>query len=163
MYVCLMRHGKAEAAADGMADADRRLNEKGIQQVMAMANLAKKLWPLGTTAVWASPLLRARETAVTMSRAIRAEKLSSHEAIASGDIQAVYTDILAQEKSDVVLLVGHEPYLSRWLKQWTGLSLDFKAGSMVLLDYDSTAGTVGQGSMILFVRPDGADLILRRV
>jgi len=43
MYVCLMRHGKAEAAADGMADADRRLNEKGIQQVMTMANLAKKL------------------------------------------------------------------------------------------------------------------------
>jgi len=158
-----MRHGKAEAAADGMADADRRLNEKGIQQVMTMANLAKKLWPLGTTAVWSSPLLRARETAVTMSRAIRAEKLSSHEAIASGDIQTVYTDILAQETSDVVLLVGHEPYLSRWLKQWTGLSLDFKAGSLVLLDYDSSAGTVGQGSMILFVRPDGADLILRRV
>ena len=63
MYVCLMRHGKAEPYHDGMDDKKRELIEKGKKQAAAMLDAARLWWPEGTTVLWASPYIRTCQTA----------------------------------------------------------------------------------------------------
>lgn len=163
MYLGLMRHGEAQPFVLGQADDTRALTEKGRRQVASVAALARRLWPLGQTDIWTSPVIRAKETAAVMSRSIRAASLSIHDAVGEGDFQALYQEGLMQAKADAVLIIGHEPYLSRWFHSLTGMSQDFKPGTLAILDYDPSVEPVGQASLLVYVQPQGADLILRRL
>jgi phosphohistidine phosphatase len=160
MFLCLMRHGKAEPFVEGSDDSLRKLNEQGRQQVEAMAQLAKGWWPAGTTRIWASPYDRACETAEIMSRQIHVSDMKCHGAIADGDLDMFYEYVLQDEAADIVLVIGHEPFLGRWMAKLTGTPLDFKAGSMALLEYDPTAGQYGQGTLLFYVQPKATILLL---
>lgn len=160
MFLCLMRHGKAEPFQKNGDDSQRHLTDVGKQRVTTMSSLAKRWWPAGKTAIWSSPFIRARETTIIMSRAVRPERIDTHEAIADGDFTAFYKQVLSHETADVVLVVGHEPYLGRWAKVLTGTAMDFKTGSMAFFDYDRTVEPVGQAKLLLYVQPKAAALIL---
>ena len=133
MYVCLMRHGKAEPYHDGMDDKKRELIEKGKKQAAAMLDAARLWWPEGTTILWASPYIRTCQTAAFFDTRIPYTAFHTHPAIAAGDLDAVYKDILCRSDGDVVCIVGHSPYLEQWTKAWTGLDIQFKTGSMAFL------------------------------
>lgn len=160
MFLCLMRHGKAEILKHGSNDSQRHLTENGRQRVTVMASLAKRWWPAGNTIIWSSPLVRARETAIIMGRAIQAVYMDMHSSIAAGDLRSFYQDVLIKEKNDVVLVVGHEPFLGHWSKEITGTPIDFKTGSIAIFEYDPTAGSLGHGNLFLYVQPKAATLIL---
>lgn len=153
MFLCLMRHGQAEPFVTGMDDSIRQLTDKGKQQVMAMAALAKRWWPSGETHIWASPYVRAQSTALIMGRTLHAASITSHDAIAEGNLPTFYHDVLAQESADMILVVGHVPALTEWLEAMTGNVLSFKAGGLVFLEYDPTAGMVGHGTLLYYVQP----------
>ena len=85
MYVCLMRHGKAQPFELHQPDKLRELTEKGCNQASSMAKWAASWWPSGKTALWVSPYL-----------------------------VAGYDEILSRETADVVCLIGHSPFLDRW-------------------------------------------------
>ena len=160
MFLCFMRHGKAEPLATGGQDCDRVLTEKGTKQVEAMAALAKGWWPAGTTHIWCSPYERAWQSALIMSRQLHGADVKCHDAISEGDLDRFYEYILSAEQADTLLVVGHEPFLGRWMKALTGTALDFKAGSLALLEYDASTGTVGQGSLLFYVQPKATILLL---
>ena len=84
---------------------------------------------------------------------------AAHPAIAAGDLDAVYKDILCGSDGDVVCIVGHSPYLEQWTKAWTGLDIQFKTGSMALFDYDPFDSNGGTASLLMYMSPKAAKLI----
>ncbi len=162
MYVCLMRHGKAEPFYEGCVDSQRELVEKGRRQAALMASLARQWWPAGPTVLWSSPYVRACQTAVYINNRLSCTAFHTHPAIASGDLQAVYRDILCRQDGHTLCIIGHSPYLDQWARQWTGTPVDFKTGSMALFAYDPYEGNAGTASLLFYIHPKGARLIEER-
>ncbi|WP_301859301.1 histidine phosphatase family protein [uncultured Megasphaera sp.] len=156
MYVCLMRHGKAEPYTAGCDDGARKLVDKGKKQVAAVAETAPIWWPAGKTVIWTSPYIRARQTAEYMYQSISCTEMHTHEAIASGNWDAVYRQILCPAAADTICIVGHSPYLDQWASRWTGSTLEFKTGSIALFSYDPYAGAAGGGKLLLYLHPETA-------
>ncbi|WP_296826288.1 histidine phosphatase family protein [uncultured Megasphaera sp.] len=153
MYLCVMRHGKAQPFSLKKPDKLRELTDKGCWQAASMAQWASSWWPEGKTALWVSPYVRTCQTASYLEQELPIAQFHTHEALASGDLVAVYDQILSQEKSDVVCIVGHSPFLDRWVQAWTGTAVDFKTGSMALLDFDVHGGRIGSASLLFYVHP----------
>lgn len=162
MYVCLMRHGKAEPYCEGSSDRRRELVEKGKKQAALMVDAAQRWWPEGRTVLWASPAVRTCQTAAFFHDHIPYEAFHTHAALASGDLDAVYRDILCRTDADVTCIVGHSPYLDQWAETWTGTKVDFKTGSMALFDYDPYGGPWGSAALLLYLHPKGARLMKSR-
>jgi len=158
VYICLMRHGKAEPLQAGAADRSRELTAQGKKQAQTMIQTARQWWPAGKTVLWSSPYVRACQTALYFNSVIPYESFHTHEAIAGGILESVYTDILCSSDANVLCIVGHSPYLDQWVRQWTGMTIDFKPGSMALLDYDAYGGPAGAASLLLYMQPNGAAL-----
>ena len=89
MYVCLMRHGKAQPFELHQPDKLRELTEKGCNQASSMAKWAASWWPSGKTALWVSPYVRTCQTASYLEKYLPIEQFHTHKAIASGDLVAV--------------------------------------------------------------------------
>lgn len=95
MYVCLMRHGKAQPFYLHQPDKLRELTEKGCNQASSMAKWASSWWPSGKTALWVSPYVRTCQTAAYLEKHLPIEQFHTHKAIASGDLVAVYDGLQA--------------------------------------------------------------------
>lgn len=158
MYICLMRHGKAEAYTAKKEDRDRELIEKGRRQAATMAQAALHWWPDGLVALWTSPYVRAWQTADILKEQVSPVTYQRHPAIATGDLTAFYADVLTKATEDIICVVGHSPSLDQWAERWTGTPIDFKTGSMALFDYDVHGGPVGSASLLCYVQPKGAAL-----
>lgn len=158
MYICLMRHGQAEPLQPERADKNRELTGRGKEQVQTMLQMAKQWWPAGKTVLWSSPYVRACQTAGYFTHVIPYESFHTHPAIADGNLARVYTDIICKTEADVLCMVGHAPYLDQWVRQWTGMTIEFETASMAVLDYDVYGGTVGSASLLSYVQPQGAAL-----
>lgn len=163
MYICLMRHGKAEAYDTEKDDRLRELTGKGRRDVTAVAALARRWWPAGRTQIWTSPLIRACQTTEIVGRRLNPELVQTIEAIGEGNLEALYERIRpASDDTDVLLIVGHQPYLDQWAEAWTGAPVGFKTGSMALFSYDPYDGRFGKGKLLLYIHPTGARLLLRQ-
>ena len=160
MYICWMRHGKAEPYRDGQDDSGRVLTSRGIQDVRDMAALARKWWPGGTTRIWTSPLIRACQTADIMSQSLQPAAIRTDCYIGDGDLSGLYEELKALPEMDTLLIVGHQPYLDRWTEAWTGSPAGFKTASMALVSYDPYDGNFGKGKLLLYLHPAGARLFL---
>lgn len=160
MYICLMRHGKAEPYRDGQDDSGRVLTSRGIQDVRDMAALARKWWPGGTIRIWTSPLIRACQTADIMSQSLQPAAIRTDCYIGDGDLSGLYEELKALPETDTLLIVGHQPYLDRWTEAWTGSPAGFKTASMALVSYDPYDGNFGKGKLLLYLHPAGARLFL---
>lgn len=137
-----MRHGIAvDRGEPGFAeDAARPLTGKGRRQLRQIApglrRLAGRLdWILS------SPLVRARQTAEIIAAELNLEKrLEFSNALAPGGAPALLLRQLGRAKSapDKLLLVGHEPDLSRFVSLLlTGgpdLQLELKKGGICKLE-----------------------------
>ena len=124
--IWLLRHGDAEDSASD--DASRRLTEKGERQARAagaaLATLGVKLDTCLT-----SPKLRAVETARLACESLAVE-VSETEALRGGDIDL---EELAAGRGEV-LIVGHEPDLSRAIQLATGARVELKKGGLAGLE-----------------------------
>jgi phosphohistidine phosphatase len=109
MDLVLWRHAEAydlEGALDPVADMARELTPRGAKQAARMAGWLDRQLP-ESTKIFASPALRADQTARTLSRKFKTRSELSPT--------AQYADLLNVAQwpgSDVtVLLVGHQPSL----------------------------------------------------
>lgn len=161
MYVCVMRHGKAEPFKENKNDRDRMLTEVGEQQCELMASLAKRWWPAGKSSLWVSPYMRARQSASYLKKYIDFDSFHTHQAIADGNLEVVYEEILSREKVNVVCLIGHSPSIDKWAETWTGYAIDYKPGSLALFDYDPFSGKAGSGKLLMYINTKAAQLLNR--
>jgi len=141
----LLRHAEAEDVRETASgsDAERALTPKGRRRVRCLAHALRQR-KLECDLLWTSPLRRALQTAELMARGLRMAR------------PPVVVDCLAPDRTarevvaelqglrplpDALMLVGHEPMLSR-LAAWLctgdpeGLDLDLKKCGLIRLDLD---------------------------
>jgi phosphohistidine phosphatase len=134
--IWVLRHGDAEdEAAD---DASRRLTEKGEGQALAAGRALAALGAELDTCL-ASPKLRAAETARLACASLGLE-VEQTEALRGGDVDL--DDLTAGRGA--VLVVGHEPDLSRAVQRATGARIELKKGGLAALE---------RGTMLVLLRP----------
>ena len=144
MELYLLRHGLAVMRddLDYARDAQRPLTPKGKRQLRQIA-AAMKPMGLRFDLILSSPFARARQTAEIVAGALKRQKqLALCDALTpNGDPEALMQQLnTAHPKAEAVLLVGHEPYLSRLISVLTAggteLAMDFKKGGLCKLEIE---------------------------
>ncbi len=145
MNLYLLRHGLAvDLGAPGCSrDAERPLTPEGKRKLRKIAKAMEKL-ELSFDCVLSSPLVRARETAEIVARQFGLRRsLELTESLAPGGSDRELIRGLAGRKPapENVLLVGHEPGLSRlvlWLVSGSpGFAVQMKKSGLCKLSVDS--------------------------
>lgn len=144
MNLYILRHGIAvERGAPGFkTDADRPLTPKGRRQLGPIA-AAMKSMSLDFSLILSSPFLRARQTAEIVAKSLKLKnRLAFSDALTpDGDPKALVRELNELKPvSENVLLVGHEPYLSRFIAHLISggenIEIDFKKGGLCKLEAD---------------------------
>jgi phosphohistidine phosphatase len=134
--IWVLRHGEAEDEAPD--DASRRLTEKGKRQArhagVALARLGAE-----PDVCLTSPKARASETARIACSQLRVP-VEETEALRGGDVDL---DELAAGRGDI-LVVGHEPDLSRAIQRATAARVELKKGGMAAFE---------RGTLLTLLRP----------
>jgi phosphohistidine phosphatase len=155
----LLRHAEAEPHG-ARPDYDRRLTERGERQAR-VAGIAMMRLEATFDAVLFSPKVRARQTAELAaepwSKDAR-EALRSYPPLAEGfdarqALEAIASESVAGDSR--VLLVGHEPDLSRVVAELTGGRIDLKKGGLAVVRLEG--GTSGE--LVILMRPRELALI----
>lgn len=142
MELYLLRHGLAvERGTAGFEDDfSRPLTPKGRRQLRKATGAMKRL-VRGVDLILSSPLMRAKQTAEIIAGEWKLKKrLKYSNALAPGGLVSILLRQLEREhpKPDKVLLVGHDPDLSRLVSLLvTGgpqLQMDFKKGGLCKLE-----------------------------
>jgi phosphohistidine phosphatase len=138
----LLRHAEAEPHGT-RADSERRLTARGERQARA-AGIALTRLGASFEAVLFSPKVRARRTAELAAGAWgkrQRELLRAHPPLAGGFDAGEARDALSEVDGDGrLLLVGHEPDLSRVIGELTGGLVDLKKGGLALVRLEGVGG-----------------------
>ncbi|HTD52830.1 MAG TPA: phosphohistidine phosphatase SixA [Thermoanaerobaculia bacterium] len=118
MELWLLRHAAAEDRAASGRDQDRELTPEGARRARAVARGLAALDP-GIDLVITSPYRRAWQTAKPVVEALGLEKAFRDSAALEPDRdpEEILAEVAAEEKSDGILLVGHQPHLGILLGQ----------------------------------------------
>jgi phosphohistidine phosphatase len=142
MNIFILRHGiAAEPGAPGIkTDAERPLIPKGEERLRAAAAAMEKMG-LSFDAIVSSPYLRAKQTAEIVAKHFKLQKALefSDDLIPGGNPQALIRQLNGLKPArENILLVGHEPYLSRFIALLatggTSAAIDMKKGSLCKLE-----------------------------
>lgn len=138
MNLYLLRHGKAEERDlhRYASDEERPLTGEGIRDMKSAAKGMKAL-KLSFDIILSSPYIRARETAEIVAGTLKFKKRLQLTNLLKVDadpgrmvreIENSYSDL------ENILLVGHEPFMSRLASRLIGgrefVSIQFKKGSL---------------------------------
>jgi phosphohistidine phosphatase len=138
----VLRHAEAEPHGT-RSDAERRLTPRGEEQAR-VAGAALARLDVSFAAVLFSPKTRARQTAELAAagwREDQRELLRVHEPLAGGFDGAQALDALAQTEADGrLLVVGHEPDLSRTVADLAGGRIDLKKGGLAVVRLEGVGG-----------------------
>jgi phosphohistidine phosphatase len=138
----LLRHAEAEPHGS-RADAERTLTERGERQART-AGLALARLHASFEVVLFSPKARARQTAELAAAEWsdgQRKCLRAHPPLAGGFDARQARDALSETTTDGrLLLVGHEPDLSRIVGEETGGRVDLKKGGLAVLRLEGVGG-----------------------
>jgi phosphohistidine phosphatase len=152
----LLRHADAEPHGT-REDSQRRLTERGERQARA-AGVALARLGASFEAVLFSPKVRARQTAELAAETWpepERERLAAHAALAAGFDGAHALDAVAQlDANGRLLLVGHEPDMSRVLADLTDVRADVKKGGVAAVRLEGAGG-----ELLVLMRPRELALI----
>ncbi len=146
--VWLLRHGDAEPHGSS-DDFGRRLTARGERQATAAGRALARL-DVQFEAVYASPRVRALDTALLACAELGCVPLE-HEALAGGFDARDAAALLAPHRgAPAVMLVGHEPDLSRLAAALTGARIEMKKGALA---------AIGGGALLVLLRPREIELV----
>ena len=159
MDIYLLRHGDAvDRLTGGYAhDEERPLTEKGRQEARIAAESLRGLG-VTITEIFASPLVRATQTASTATEILRPTRGLTHcDALAPGSTpEEIIAALAGVGTNDSVLLVGHMPDLGElagWLIWGDPLvALPFRTGGLCRITVP-TPPQPGQGDFRWFAPP----------
>jgi phosphohistidine phosphatase len=139
MELYFLRHGIAvERGTPGYKDDSARpLTPKGRKQLKKIAAAMRRL-ELDFDVILSSPHLRAKETAEIVAGRKRKELLAFCEALKPGGSVKNLVYQLGRMSHEKILLVGHEPDLSRLISLLIageeGITIDFKKAGLCKLE-----------------------------
>jgi phosphohistidine phosphatase len=144
-FIVLLRHGIAEDRTGEKADEDRSLTSEGHARMKQISKGLERAFPKAQ-AIYSSPLLRAVQTALWVSKGYRSRvKVNTSDALIPGASTKEFADFINGIQERRTIIVGHEPNLSENLLDLAGLSsgdhLELKKGGCygVRLRADGTA------------------------
>ena len=138
----ILRHGIAvdRGTLGFKTDADRPLTPKGKRQLRQIAEAMENM-DVQFSLILSSPFVRARQTAEIVAKTLKLKKrlAFSDELTPAGDPKILIRQLNElKPASENVLLVGHEPYLSRFISQLISgdpdMGIDFKKGGLCKLE-----------------------------
>ena len=147
MNLYLLRHGLAveRGASDYAKDSERPLLPKGERKLWRIAEAMEAL-ELKFDLILSSPYVRTRQTAEIVAEAFNARKKIqfSENLTPTGNAKELITQLIEQSPAPKsVLLVGHEPYLSRLISVLISGGSDafitMKKGGLCRLETESLA------------------------
>jgi phosphohistidine phosphatase len=143
----LLRHGiAAEPGTPGFEnDSERPLIPKGKRRLRSAAAAMKKL-ELSFDLILSSPFLRARQTAEIVAGELKLKKRLQFTDAPGGGFKALIQKLNELKPApENILLVGHEPYLSRLISLLVSggenAAVEMKKGGLCKLE----AGELGHG------------------
>lgn len=142
MEIYVLRHGEAEAREPGVRDAERALTRRGTRDVRAVLKLASRAMD-APELILASPLRRAQETAAVAATFFPDAPLTLTDRLKpSASAEAMWKEACQDPGLSRVLLIGHEPHLSRLIALLLDapVKVDFKKGALIRID---CAGRLG--------------------
>jgi phosphohistidine phosphatase len=140
MDIYILRHGiAAERGTPGYKkDSDRPLTKEGVEKMEQIAE-AMLAFGLHFDLILSSPYARAEQTARIVARALDEEVTFTNHLMSDGNALELVAEI-NDEKPQSVLLVGHEPDLSRLISVLvtgsTDASIELKKGGLCKLTSD---------------------------
>lgn len=142
MMLYIMRHGLAEEPTPKGDDSARKLTEKGADKIRKAA-AGMRASGLAFNTILTSPIARAAQTADIVASELKGPKPKAMPALSTGASPASALEALgAQRLPESVLIVGHEPTLSRM-------------ASLMLTDSTESVGIrLKQGGVIALEFPD---------
>jgi phosphohistidine phosphatase len=158
MDVYLVRHAIAHERnrVRWPNDARRPLTAAGQHRFREAARGLKRCLPKGVY-VLTSPYVRARETAAILTKVAKLDRAAECPELASKASIGKAFELLRSCKEAAVVLVGHEPNLSRLLSAALGgdrarLSFEFKKGGAACLHFEKDVGP-GRATLIWMAPP----------
>jgi len=152
----LLRHADAEPHG-ARPDSERRLTARGEDQAR-LAGLALARLEVVFDAVLVSPKVRAQQTAQLAAASWSEQQrglLHTHAPLAGGfdaaQALAALTEIVPEGR---LMVVGHEPDLSRTIGELTGARVDLKKGGLAAVRL-----SVAAGELTILLRPRELALI----
>lgn len=144
MRLLLMRHGIAEDAgpATGWRDEPRALTEEGrARMVVAARGVARLGEPI--EAVITSPLVRCVQTGGIVADVVGVSPSSDRRLRPGADHDAVCGLLLEHPDARGLLLCGHQPDMSRLVGAFTGGLVEFRRGTLAVLELADATATRG--------------------
>jgi phosphohistidine phosphatase len=130
-FIVLLRHGIAEEPSPDKKDEDRSLTIEGHARMKEIARGLERALPK-VQVVCTSPLLRAVQTALWVSKAYRSRvQIHTTDALAPGASRKQFLALIESIEAGRAILVGHEPNLSDNLAALVALdesSIELKKG-----------------------------------
>ena len=145
MNLYLLRHGIAvdPSEPDFARDAERPLTPKGRRRLLQIAKAMAAL-KISFDVILSSPYVRAAETAEIVARSLKRRKQLkfTDDLTPAGNPKSLIQLVNdLRPRPENILLVGHEPYLSKLIALLTAgntsMEIDLKKGSLCKLEAES--------------------------
>jgi phosphohistidine phosphatase len=141
MELFLLRHGIAKDAEPGQSDEERKLTSTGKEKLKEVLRLAAQCG-VRPTLILSSPLVRAMQTAEIAAKELgyKGTIVQSDMLIPEADPRLTWEDIRLYKGEQQLLLSSHNPLcasLCPYLLGAPGLSVDFKKGGIMRIDFDA--------------------------
>jgi phosphohistidine phosphatase len=146
MNLYLLRHGIAvDPSSPRFAkDSERPLTQKGKRRLQQQVAVAMGALKISFDVILSSPYVRAKQTAEIIAKSLkRQKKLKFSDELTPGGNPKLLIQQLNElrPKPKNILLVGHEPYLSKLIALLTAgntsMEIDLKKGSLCKLETES--------------------------
>lgn len=148
LTVVLVRHGEAKNKKLGQTDFERELTKKGVAALReAFPKTFALLEPTAASEIWVSTAKRARQTADIANETLGIETFREMGSLYEQDQQAFIT-ALQQTNADIVVVVGHIPFMEDACALLTGTYLGFSTGAAAAVEMNDS----GRGRLLWFVQ-----------
>ncbi|MDY2777067.1 MAG: histidine phosphatase family protein [Collinsella sp.] len=151
----LVRHGKPHPGGPDSPDELRELTDAGKAALAATDGFPRTFSLLtqaqrDSAAIWASPAVRAMQTAQAVCQAVGARDIETHSSLWAQDPVAFLGEVLTCESS-CIIAVGHIPFMDRMVARLTGSELPFKPGAAACIELDANLEP-GASRLLWFVQ-----------
>jgi len=131
-FIVLLRHGIAEEPSAEKKDEDRGLTAEGHARMKQVARGLEAALPK-VQAIYSSPLLRAVQTSLWVSKAYRSRvNINTNDALAPAGTVKQFLALIKSIGERRAIIVGHEPNLTANLRALCGIdeseSVELKKG-----------------------------------
>ena len=148
MRLYFLRH--AEASYEAPSDHERPLTDRGRDRTKTAARVLAKL-DIKPAHIYASPRVRAADTARIVGEALKIEVELREEVNFDFDVAAVKKLVQGLSERDEIMFVGHNPTMSEVVRALTGASVSLKKGGLARVDVLSPDSL--QGELVWLIAP----------